>query len=170
MEKEYEIAPFSRRLGATFIDYILIFLVWYMITVRDLESVNSLLETLDPNVEGSLDIFVEAIFKMYIAFIFKYIFVKTFFYVVPPAIIGKGKTLGKLLFGLSMVDYYTLKEIKPIRLIYREFVIRGLLETLLIIPNIVTIVFVLFTKKSRGLHDRICKTIVIRDRSFIEEE
>ena len=55
-EKDYEIASLSRRFGALIIDTLLI-LLFVLFTKSDLAEVNNLMTTLDPNVDGSLDIF-----------------------------------------------------------------------------------------------------------------
>lgn len=162
---EYEVASFKTRFGAFVIDFVLIFLIWYAFTLTDLEEVNTLMKSLDPVVEGSLDVFVEAIFKLYVALIFKWIIVTTVVYTLIPAIIGDGKTIGKLIFGISVVSSVTFQEISPSRLMLRELVIRNLLETILIIPMIVSMVLVIFHKQSKSIHDLLAKTIVIK-RSY----
>lgn len=169
MVRKFEIAPFSRRLGAWFIDFLIIMLIWYLVTTKDLEKVDKILETLDPDAQSSLEIFITEIFKLYVIFILKWLFIQTAYYTFLPSIIGQGKTLGKLLFGISMVKRSDLKEISPSRLILREFIARGLVETMLIIPLIISLVFV-FTKESQTIHDRISKTVVIRDSTFVEED
>lgn len=168
--KEYEVATLGRRFGAFVIDYLIIFLIWYAITKTNLNEVNTLMETLDPDIEGSLDIFVQAIFKLYVAFIFKWIAVNTIMYTIFPAIFGDGRTIGKLIFGICVVDSSTFKEISPSRLILREFVIRNVLETILIIPTIISIFLVLFHKESKSIHDQMAKTIVIRKSYYTTNE
>ena len=160
--KEYEIASFQRRLGAFVIDYLIIFLIWYLVTTKDLNKINSLMEYLDPAVSGSLEIFVEAIFQLCVAFIFKWIIVSTITYTIFPAIFGNGKSIGKLIFGISVVDDSNFCEISPSKLIFREFVLRNLLETLLIIPTIFSAFLVIFRKDSKSIHDLLAHTIVIK--------
>jgi uncharacterized RDD family membrane protein YckC len=160
--KEYEIASFKRRFGAFVIDYLIIFLIWYTITKGNLNEVNTLMETLDPEIEGSLEILVTAIFKLYIAFIFKWIIVNTIMYTIFPAIFGDGKTIGKLIFGICVVDSLTFDEVSPSRLIFREFIVRNLLETIFVVPTIISMFLVCFHKESKSIHDLLAKTIVIK--------
>lgn len=169
MEEKFEIAPFSRRLGAYFIDFLIILLFWYIFTTKDLEKVDNLLETTNLDQQGSLEIFIEAIFKLYVSFILKWLFIQTVYHTLLPSIIGRGKTLGKLIFGISMVDRSNLKEISPSKLMLREFIARGIIETIFIIPLFISIIFV-FIKETRTIHDYISKTIVIRDSAIREED
>lgn len=171
MEKEFEvfeIAPFPRRIGAWFIDFLIIFIIWYLATTKDMDKINKLMENLDPEIEGNLEIFIKEVFKLYTIFILKLLFVKTMYYSIVPGIIGRGKTLGKLIFSISMVKRDDLSEISPSRLILREFIGQGLIETILFIPIIISFIF-LFSKESRTIHDRLAKTVVIKDTSFIGE-
>lgn len=168
MNKEFQIAPFPLRIGAWFIDFLLIFLIWYLCTTADVQALDELMKTLDPDVPGALDIFAEEVIKLYLLFIVKLLFVQTVYYTIFPAIFGNGKTLGKLIFGISMVSRKDLSEISASRLMFREFVLRGLLETILIIPLLINIILVIFSKESKTIHDRLAKTIVIKDKSFIE--
>ncbi len=155
-------ATFGRRLGAYLIDTLFIFLVWYFLTIKDMASFNTIMETLDPQAENAFSLFVENLFQLYVKFVFKWIFVSTIIFVFPPAIVGDGKTIGKLLFGISVVDLKTGNEIIPIKLILREFIIRNLLESMLIIPFIVSAAMVIFRKDSRSIHDLVAGTIVIK--------
>lgn len=61
-------APRTQRFGAWLIDSALVFLLWYLCTGSDLETVNVLMQTLDPTQPGALDQFAQAIFKMLTAF------------------------------------------------------------------------------------------------------
>ena len=167
---EYEVAPFSRRVGAFIIDFIAVYLLWYLFTQRDLEKVNVIIKTLDPMSEGLLDVFAEEMIKLYVAFILKLLFAQTLYYTLVPAVIGRGRTVGKLICGLSMLDSETLKEITPIKLVFREFVLRGLLETLLVVPFAVSIFMVCFRKKATAIHDLWAKTVVVKDSSFSGDE
>ena len=160
--KEIEIAQTTRRIGAIVIDYIIIFLLWYIFTAKDLTRVDELLKTLDPDIEGNLDIFVEELFGMYVKFILKWLGIQTVIFTLIPAIIGSGKTIGKLIFGIGVVNSETIEEISPSRLIFREFVVRTLFETLLIIPSIISIFMVLIRHDGRSIHDVFAKTIVIK--------
>lgn len=168
MEKaSYLTAPSSKRIGAIVVDMILVFFIWYLMTIPDLSRVDGLLETLDPDSAGAADIFAEAIFKMVTAFVLKFLLSNALYFCLLPAIIGRGKTLGKLLFRLSMVSRITLKEISPSRLVLREVVIRTLFETLLVVPFIISMIMALKCKDA--LHDIWAKTAVVTDSSYLGE-
>ena len=91
-----------------------------------------------------------------------FIFAKLAYYTFVPAIIGDGKTLGKLICGIGVVNVKTLNEITPTRLILREFVGGILVETLLIVPVIVSGIIAMVRDDSRCLHDLIAGTVVIK--------
>ena len=63
--KMFEIAPFQRRIGAWFIDFLIIFIIWYTLTTKDMERVNKLMETLDPDISENLDVLIEEVFDDY---------------------------------------------------------------------------------------------------------
>lgn len=162
MGKEYELASIKRRLGALLIDGLIIFFIWYLVTISDLALLNDLIKVLDPDIPGSLDLLVETIFKVYIAFIFKWVAVSTIVYTVIPAIIGDGKTIGKLLLGMSVISNQTNTEVSPSRLILREFIGRNLIETLCIIPGVISIFMVIIRKDAKSIHDLLSHTIVVK--------
>ncbi len=168
MDNTYLTAPNSKRIGAIIIDLLIVFFLWYLLTIKDLEKVTELLKVLDPNEAGANDIFAKAIFQMVVAFVLKMVFCQTLYFCLLPALIGRGKTLGKLIFGLSMVDSVTLKEISVGKLILREFVCRALIENLFIIPAIVSAIMALSTTKA--IHDKIAGTVVVSDTTFIYED
>lgn len=169
-EKTRPAASKTKRLGSWIIDGGIVFLAWYMMTSGDLEKVNALLATLDPDQVGALDTFAQALFQMLTKFLLKWIFCQTLYYCLVPALIGQGKTIGKLLFRISLVDRRTLGEISPSRLVLREFVGRGLVETLLVLPGVVSIGMTLFTADVRSLRDLIAGTAVIEDTSYLDNE
>ena len=162
MGKEYELASIKRRLGALLIDGLIIFFIWYLVTMSDLALLDDLMKVLDPDIPGSLDLLVETIFKVYIAFIFKWVVVSTIVYTVIPAIIGDGKTIGKLLLGMSVISNQTNTEVSPSRLILREFIGRNLIETLCIIPGVISIFMVIIRKDTKSIHDLLSHTIVVK--------
>ena len=86
-----------------------------------------------------------------------------------PALLGHGKTVGKLLFRLSLVDRETGQELLPSRLVLREFVGRSLVEMLLVLPGVVSLGMVLLSSEGRSLRDRIAAAIVIEDGSHWHE-
>lgn len=167
MDNERLIAPKYKRLSAFLVDFILVFLLWYWMTARDLETVNDLMQTLDPVTEGALDAFVQAVFQMATAFVLKWLFCQTLYFCLIPAILGQGKTVGKLMLRISLVDAGTLEEMSPSRLVLREFVGRTLVETLLVIPGIVSLMMILFSKNGVSLRDRMAHTIAVQDTSYL---
>ncbi len=63
-----------------------------------------LMQTLDPTQPGALDQFAQAIFKMLTAFGLKAAFCQTAYYCLVPALLGRGRTIGKLLLRLRVAD------------------------------------------------------------------
>ena len=167
MDNERLIAPKYKRISAFLVDFILVFLLWCFMTNTDLKQVDTLMESLDPTTEGSLDVFIKALFQMLTAFLLKWLFCQTLYYCVLPAIIGNGKTIGKLILRISLVEVATLEEMSPSRLMLREFVGRTLLETLFVIPGIISLFMVLFSKDGRSLRDRLANTIIVQDTSYL---
>ena len=167
MDNERLIAPKYKRLAAFLLDFVLVFMLWYFMTKGNLKQVDTLMETLDPAVDGALDVFVQALFQMLTAFLLKWLFCQTLYFCILPAILGNGKTLGKLLLRISLLDAGTLDEMSPSRLMLRELVGRTLLETVLIIPGIVSLVMVLFSKNGKSLRDRLANTVSVQDTSYL---
>ena len=168
MDNERLIAPKYKRLAAFLLDFVLVFMLWYFMTKGNLKQVDTLMETLDPAVDGALDVFVQALFQMLTAFLLKWLFCQTLYFCILPAILGNGKTLGKLLLRISLLDAGTLDEMSPSRLMLRELVGRTLLETVLIIPGIVSLFMVLFSKNGKSLRDRLANTITVQDTSYLD--
>lgn len=164
-EETWTIAPKPKRLGAWIIDGGIVFLLWYFLTEGDLRQVNDLLAVLDPVQEGALDAFAQALFQMGTKFLLKWLFCQTLYYCLAPALLGRGKTVGKLLFRLSLVDRGTGQELSPSRLVLREFAGRSLVETLLVLPGLVSLGMVLLSSEGRSLRDRIAAAVVIEDGS-----
>lgn len=167
MDNERLIAPKYKRLAAFLLDFVLVFMLWYFMTKGNLKQVDTLMETLDPAMDGALDVFVQALFQMLTAFLLKWLFCQTLYFCILPAILGNGKTLGKLLLRISLLDAGTLDEMSPSRLMLRELVGRTLLETVLIIPGIVSLFMVLFSKNGKSLLDRLANTITVQDTSYL---
>ena len=167
MDNERLIAPKYKRLAAFLLDFVLVFMLWYFMTKGNLKQVDTLMETLDPAVDGALDVFVQALFQMLTAFLLKWLFCQTLYFCILPAILGNGKTLGKLLLRISLLDAGTLDEMSPSRLMLRELVGRTLLETVLIIPGIVSLFMVLFSKNGKSLRDLLANTITVQDTSYL---
>ena len=167
MANEKLIAPKYKRLAAFLVDFILILLLWYLMTMKDLKRVDTLLESLDPLTEGSLDRLAESIFKMVTAFLLKWLFYQSLYFCILPAVLGNGKTVGKLLFRLSLLDAVSLEEMSPSRLVLREFVGRTLVETLLVLPGIVSLFMLSLSKDGKSLRDRLAGTVVVQDTSYL---
>lgn len=167
MANEKLIAPKYKRLAAFLVDFILILLLWYLMTTKDLKRVDTLLESLDPLTEGALDRLAESIFKMVTAFLLKWLFYQSLYFCILPAVLGNGKTVGKLLFRLSLLDAVSLEEMSPSRLVLREFVGRTLVETLLVLPGIVSLFMLLLSKDGKSLRDRLAGTVVVQDTSYL---
>ena len=167
MANEKLIAPKYKRLAAFLVDFILILLLWYLMTMKDLKRVDTLLESLDPLTEGALDRLAESIFKMVTAFLLKWLFYQSLYFCILPAVLGNGKTVGKLLFRLSLLDAASLEEMSPSRLVLREFVGRTLVETLLVLPGIVSLFMLLLSKDGKSLRDRLAGTVVVQDTSYL---
>lgn len=167
MANEKLIAPKYKRLAAFLVDFILILLLWYLMTMKDLKRVDTLLESLDPLTEGALDRLAESIFKMATAFLLKWLFYQSLYFCILPAVLGNGKTVGKLLFRLSLLDAVSLEEMSPSRLVLREFVGRTLVETLLVLPGIVSLFMLLLSKDGKSLRDRLAGTVVVQDTSYL---
>ena len=167
MANEKLIAPKYKRLAAFLVDFILILLLWYLMTMKDLKRVDTLLESLDPLTEGALDRLAESIFKMVTAFLLKWLFYQSLYFCILPAVLGNGKTVGKLLFRLSLLDVVSLEEMTPSRLVLREFVGRTLVETLLVLPGIVSLFMLLLSEDGKSLRDRLAGTVVVQDTSYL---
>lgn len=167
MDHERLIAPKHKRLAAFALDFILVFLLWYFMTAGDLEKVNTLMKTLDPESEGALDTFAQAVFQMGTVFLLKWVFCQTLYFCLVPAVIGQGKTLGKLLLRISLVDINTLEEMSPSRLVLREFVGRTVVETLLILPGIVSLFMTAFSADGKSLRDCMAHTVAVQDTSYV---
>lgn len=159
--EEVTFAPKIKRFGAYIIDFFILFVFWYLLTKKDLEKVNVLLETLDPDAVGAADIFAEAIIKLYVSFIFKLMFVEVLYYCLVPAVLGKGRTVGKLIFKINLVSRDTGEELSVPRLFLRELLGRAIIETLFVIPLFVSIFMLLFTEDGKTIRDLLGRSITV---------
>ena len=163
----YESANFIRRMCAFGVDFLIIIWIWYVCSISTFNKLNDFVSQLGinpsdfSNPEVLLD-FARLYHQSIIKLIFIFYFVQTVYFTFVPAIIGCGQTIGKLLAGIGVVDARTLNELKPIQLIFREFVCRTLLETVLIIPLIISICISFFRDDSKSLHDILSKSVVIK--------
>lgn len=159
--EEVTFAPKIKRFGAYIIDFFILFVFWYLLTKNDLEKVNVLLETLDPDAVGAADIFAEAIIKLYVSFIFKLMFVEVLYYCLVPAVLGKGRTVGKLIFKINLVSRDTGEELSVPRLFLRELLGRAIIETLFVIPLFVSMFMLLFTEDGKTIRDLLGRSITV---------
>lgn len=159
--EEVTFAPKIKRFGAYIIDFFILFVFWYLLTKKDLEKVNVLLETLDPDAVGAADIFAEAIIKLYVSFIFKLMFVEVLYYCLVPAVLGKGRTVGKLIFKINLVSKDTGEELSVPRLFLRELLGRAIIETLFVIPLFVSMFMLLFTEDGKTIRDLLGRSITV---------
>lgn len=159
--EEVTFAPKIKRFGAYIIDFFILFVFWYLSTKKDLEKVNVLLETLDPDAVGAADIFAEAIIKLYVSFIFKLMFVEVLYYCLVPAVLGKGRTVGKLIFKINLVSRDTGEELSVPRLFLRELLGRAIIETLFVIPLFVSMFMLLFTEDGKTIRDLLGRSITV---------
>lgn len=162
----YESANFIRRMIAYGMDLILVIVIWYLITKSMFVELDQFVEVLGANEADYTNVelfkaFRDLVGQLYVKLFLTWIFTKTVYFTLVPAIIGNGQTLGKLVAGIGVVDMKTLEEVSPSRLMLREFIGRGLVETLLIIPTIISIILAFYREDSRTLHDIMAKTVVI---------
>lgn len=163
----YESANFIRRLVAFFFDTLIVVVIWYLCSITTFKQIDEFVANLGINPDDFTNpevlkefarLYHQTIVKLYMFFIFS----KLAYYTFVPAIIGDGKTLGKLVCGIGVVNVKTLNEVTPTRLILREFVGSILVETVLIVPLIISGVIAMVREDSRSLHDLIAGTVVIK--------
>ena len=159
--EEVIFAPKIKRFGAYIIDFFILFIFWYLLTKMDLEKVNVLMETLDPDAAGAVDIFAEEIIKLYVSFVFKLMFVEVLYYCLVPAVLGKGRTVGKLIFKINLVSRDTGEELSVPRLFLRELLGRAVIETLFVIPLFVSMFMLLFTEDGKTVRDLLGRSITV---------
>lgn len=163
----YESANFIRRLVAFFFDTLIVVVIWYLCSITTFKQIDEFVANLGINPDDFTNpevlkefarLYHQTIVKLYMFFIFA----KLAYYTLVPAIIGDGKTLGKLVCGIGVVNVKTLNEVTPTRLILREFVGSILVEAIFIIPLIISGIIAMIREDSRSLHDLIAGTVVIK--------
>lgn len=171
LEKQtYESANLIRRLCAYIIDIVLMIALWYIFIqfiFNFFGPIDSFVENFNPTDEDLLDLlryneFVELFWSLILNLYLTWILVHLVYFTLIPAIIGDGRTVGKMLAGIGVVHLETLEEITPTRLMLREFVGRLLLENFLILPIIASMIVSFVRKDGRSIHDLVAKTIVIK--------
>ncbi|MFA5693453.1 MAG: RDD family protein [Acholeplasmataceae bacterium] len=172
-KQEYETATFIRRGFSYLLDVLVVIaiLTAFIYGFKVFDDINKFFELFEATAEDlenevlyleMRDLFLEVLLKVYLF----YLASKLIYFTLIPAIIGNGRTLGKLVAGLAVLDEGTLEEISPSRLILREFLGRVLIETVLIIPFIISIFISYYREDSKSLHDLIAKTVVIKEEMF----
>lgn len=95
---------------------------------------------------------------------------------IVPLLLGEGRSLGKFLLGLALVDQHGYR-IKWWQLLVR-FIVLGGIEVLLsfvffVLPLLISSAFLALTKRNQSLHDLIARTWVVdwqNSRIFTSEE
>lgn len=164
----FETASIARRLAAYLIDALIIIAVIYIISIFLSREIDEFVRTLGTNEQDFNDLvkyekFVHLFYKLVLNVILSWIIVRLVYFTLIPAIIGNGKTVGKLIAGISVLDINTLNEMSPSRLMLREAVGRILVETILVIPSIISMIIPFFRSDARTIRDLIAKTVVVRD-------
>ncbi len=163
----YETASIARRLAAYLIDALIIIAFVYLISIFLFKEIDAFIETLGANEQDFNDLmkyetFVQLFYKLLLNIFLAWTAVRLIYFTLTPAILGDGRTIGRLVAGIGVVDINTLNEISPSRLMLREAVGRILIETFLIIPGIASMIIPLFRDDSRTIRDLIAKTVVIK--------
>lgn len=163
----YESANFIRRMLSYLIDLLLIIVVWYLITKGFYKELDQFMETLGDQSNDFYDFmlydqFRNLFWKLLMDLYLVWIGVQTLYFMLVPAFLGDGRTVGKMVAGIGTVDAKTLDEASPTKIFIREFIARGLIETVFIIPGIVSFFVAFFREDSKSLHDLIAKTVVIK--------
>lgn len=167
-EITFETASIARRLAAYLIDALIIISILYIVSIFLFREIDAFVATLGTNEQDFEDLvkyekFVELFYKLILNMFLSWIIVRLVYFTLIPAILGNGRTIGKLVVGISVLDINTLKEISPSRLMLRETVGRILVETILVVPGIISIIIPFFRNDSRTIRDLIAKTVVVRD-------
>lgn len=171
LEKQtYESANLIRRLCAYAIDVVLMICIWYIFiefVFNLFGPIDAFVQSFDPSDQNLEDLiqytqFVELFWRLIFHLFLTWIGVNLVYFTLVPAIIGDGRTVGKMLAGIGVVHLETLEEVSPTRLILREFVGRTLIEHVFIIPTLVSIIFAVVRDDGKMIHDLIAKTVVIK--------
>lgn len=163
----FETASPLRRFLAYLVDLLLMIAIWYLATRHLFREIDEFVEKLGLSESDftNLELFLQfrdMLWQLYLKVFLYWIFIKTAYFMLIPAFIGNGQSVGKLLAGIAAVDRRNLGEMSASRLVLREFIGRGLLETLLILPYLVSLAFVILRKDGRSLHDLVSRTVVIK--------
>ena len=163
----FESASLGKRVIAFVIDILLVTGIWFIISLAFFKEIDAFMTVVgtqenDFNNPETLNKFKDLVTELYLKLIICWIMVKGCYYALTAAIIGNGRTIGKWIMNIGVVDRNTLEEISPTKLFLREFIYRGILETLLIIPYFISIGLCFFRDDSRSLHDILAHSVVIK--------
>lgn len=163
----YETASIGRRFAAYLIDAVIIISLVSLVSIFLFKPIDEFVSTLgaDANDFNSWikyqefkDLFLRLILNMYLA----WTGIRIVYFTLVPAIIGSGRTVGRLVAGIGILDCDTLEEISPSKLILREVVGRVVVETILIIPGLISIIMPFVRKDQRTIRDLIANTNAIK--------
>ncbi len=166
----YETASLARRVGSYLFDFMLMVVIWYIFIEYVFEfmgPIDSFIKSLGQDERDFENLilfneFKDLVWKLFLNLWLAWLIVNTAYYTLVPALIGDGRTVGKMIAGIGVVSHQTLEEVSPSRLVLREFVGKVLIEMLFIIPMIVSVFMALAREDSRMIHDIVSKTVVIK--------
>lgn len=163
----FETASIARRLSAYIIDVVIIVALVYIASIFLYKPIDNFVHNLgiDETDFDSLlkyEEFKELFYRLILNLILAWTAIRLVYFTLVPALIGNGRTVGKLVAGIGVVDAITAKEISPSKLMLREFVGRILIETFLVIPGLVSITLAMARKDSKTIRDLLAKTVVIK--------
>jgi len=146
-QNEYEYAGFWIRTGASLIDAILFF----MITMPIMIMVYGLDQTLHPEefILGAVDFLINFTLPLFATVILW---------------MYKSATPGKMILGLTVVDEETGNKLTIGQSFGRYFS-----YLIAVIPLLIGILWVAWDKKKQGWHDKLAKTVVIRNKKRTDD-
>lgn len=148
----------NKRIMAALLDTILFFAPMYLIYLLFLApSVNVIRSTTD-----FVNIPISYILKTLAGKLFVFSVISTLFYiayyVLLPALILQGQTIGKKMMRLRIITSRE-REIPNVKTMFMREVVGKIFSVL----TVIGFLMILFGKKHQGLHDKIAKTVVIDD-------
>lgn len=171
LEKQtYESANLIRRICAYAIDLAIMISIWFIFiefVFNFFGPIDQFVKNFNPSDTDLTDLimyeeFVELFWRLVLNLYLTWLLVQLVYYTIVPALIGEGRSVGKMLAGIGVVHLETLEELSPSRLMLREFVGRLLLENLLIVPIVASCLVSFFRDDGRTIHDLISKSVVIK--------
>lgn len=140
----YESAKWSKRLIAFIFDILLVITIWTLLNINNFKTMFDFVKSVSDKMIDSAEVlekFKLLYYQFYTKLILYLILTTTLYYTLIPALLGKGKTFGKLICSLGVIRYGTDKEPNPTRLVLRELVGRSIIEYTLALPFIVNLFF-----------------------------